>query len=87
MEILFTGLYGSYGVLGVSFQAKVDGNNVTCIILMEALDDIDPQNRFEKPLAKYENNRVKFENIARQKIQQGEWHNGRVVIGRDDVAQ
>jgi hypothetical protein len=87
MEILFTEVCVPYDVSGVSFQAKVDGNNVTCIILMEALDDIDPQNRFEKPLAKYENNRVKFENIARQKIQQGEWHNGRVVIGRDDVAQ
>lgn len=87
MEILFTGLYGSYGVLGVSFQAKVNGNNVACIISIEALDDIDPQNGLETPVDKYLSSRTRFEDIARQKIQQGELHDGRVVIGKNDVAQ
>lgn len=85
MDIEFTGAYAPNENFGISFQAKVNGGNVPCVISIEALDDIDPSNRFDDASEKFLNNRSQFESIARTKILNGEIANGKVFINQSDV--
>lgn len=85
MSIYFTRVYGLNDSFGVSFQAKVNDENLPCVISIEALDDIDPSNRFDDTLEKFLTNRAQFEDIARSKILNGEIVDGKVFINQNDV--
>lgn len=85
MNIDFTGVYATNENFGISFQAKANGENVPCVISIEALDDIDPANRSDDASENFLNNRSQFESIARSKILNGEIENGKVYINQSDV--
>lgn len=85
MNIEFTGAYAPNEDFGISFQAKVDGENLPCVISSEALDDIDPDNRFDDAEQKFLNNQSQFESIAQEKILKGEVVGGKVYINQSDV--
>jgi hypothetical protein len=85
MTIDFTGAYAPNENFGINFQAKVNEENVPCVISTEALDYIDPSTRFGDASEKFLNNRSRFESIARNKILNGEMTNGKVFICQSDV--
>lgn len=85
MNIEFAGVYAPNEDFGIGFQAKVNGENVSCVISSEALDDIDPDNRFDEATQKFLNNQSQFESIAQEKILKGEVVGGKVYINQSDV--
>ncbi len=85
MDIQFTGVCTQTEDGGISFQAKVDGKNVPCRVTAEALEDINPAGRFDTAEQQFQNNRSQIENIASQKILNGELVDGRVNILQRDL--
>lgn len=57
---------------GVSFLAKVDGQDFTCIASTEALQDINPSRASDSSEQQYLDNRYNLESIATKKIMAGE---------------
>ncbi|MFJ5239679.1 DUF1488 family protein [Pseudomonas neuropathica] len=57
---------------GVSFLAKVDGQNFTCIVSTEALQDINPSRAGDSREQQYLDNRYNLEAIATKKIMGGD---------------
>lgn len=86
MNIVFNEKYAENPeTFGVNFQAVVDGEPVVCVVTLEALNDIDPPGRFDGAVSKYQNNRVKLENVARSKILKGCVKDAKVYINQSDV--
>ena len=69
----------------VSFQASVDGANVSCRVSIEALQDIDPQNRMDNPLSQFSSNRSLIEHVAEKLIRNGRVINGQLYITNADL--
>ena len=63
---------------GVSFQATVNGVDIRCRVDIDALQDIDPPNRMDDPLAQFKSNQSSFQKIAEKLIFTG----GRVKDGQ-----
>ncbi|HIF5585129.1 DUF1488 family protein [Vibrio alginolyticus] len=85
MNIEFTGAYGPNDSFGISFQAKVDGEQVVCVVSTEALQDINPNARMDPIAKQYLDNKYQFEAIATEKIQNGHVENGKLFISQSDV--
>lgn len=85
MNVSFSGKYAIDGLDGVSFQATVDGANIVCHVNTNALQDIDPSNRMNRPISQFEANRYFFQNIAEKLIRGGRVHNGQLYITENDL--
>ena len=86
-EIEFTGAYATNSDFGINFQAKVNGENIPCIVSQEALQDINPAARHDEAEQQYLDNKYQLEAIAREKILDGQHKSGRIYIQTSDVAQ
>ncbi|MNZ10450.1 hypothetical protein D3C78_272950 [compost metagenome] len=85
MTIIFSGAYGINVNFGITFQAIVDGKSVSCHITQEALQDINPENRFNSATQQFESHKFKFQDVARRKIMNGEINNNQVYITTSDI--
>jgi hypothetical protein len=85
MNIKFTGIHAPNENFGINFQAKVDGQSISCVVSTDALEDINPNGRMDGAAQQYSDNQSQLESIARQKIQKGEIENGRILINQADV--
>lgn len=85
MVIEFTGSYAQNENFGISFQAKMDGNSISCVVSKEALQDIKPSGRLDGALQQYLSNQSRLESIAENKIRNGEAVNNKVFINQVDV--
>ena len=86
MEIEFTGKYAINQNFGINFQANVNGQNFTCVISTEALQDINQSSSISDDVEQqFLENRYSFEEIARRKIQAGEWVGNKVYINKKDI--
>lgn len=85
MNIEFTGAYAKNENFGINFQAKVDGQLVSCVVSTEALQDINPNRRLDSAEQQYQDNQYQLESIAREKIQNGELVDSKVFINQSDV--
>ena len=84
MKIEFTG--NSAQLLdAVSFQASVDGANVSCRVTIEALQDIDPPNRMDDPLSQFASNKSSIQHVAEKLIRSGRVINGQLDITNADL--
>lgn len=85
MNIEFTGAYAKNEHFGINFQATVDGQSISCVVSIEALQDINPNGRMDEAEQQYQDNQYQFESIARGKILNGEVANSKVFINQSDV--
>ena len=67
---------------GVNFPAIVDGSQITCRVTQEALQNIIPKNRTDLVEKQFKDNRSTFENIARNKIENGDLD---IIITSSDI--
>lgn len=69
MEISFTGKYAvNSETFGISFEARLDGHRIYCLVSQEALQDIDPANSADSVEQQFLANRHKLEHLADRKI-------------------
>ena len=80
-NINFTGKYAKNENFGINFEVEVT-QKIICRISQEALQDIDPENRYSSEKKLFESNRAKFEIIAEKKIQNID---NTILIISDDV--
>jgi hypothetical protein len=85
MKIEFTSKYVLNDSSGVNFLILVDGDKIICFVTPEALQDIDPTNRFTEPLSQFIAQKINFENIAKQKILNNEVVGRKVYITTNDI--
>lgn len=85
MNIEFTGAYAKNENFGINFQAKVNDQPVSCVVSVEALQDIKPDSRMDAPEQQYLDNKYKLEAIAEEKISNGQVVNGQVLINQSDI--
>ncbi|MCZ0928403.1 DUF1488 family protein [Vreelandella janggokensis] len=85
MNIEFTGAYAQNENFGINFQAKVDGQFISCVVTTEALQDINPSARMDEAEQQYLDNQSQLEAIAEEKIQSGQVQNGKIYISQSDV--
>lgn len=85
MNIEFTGAYANNENFGINFQAKVDDQPISCVVSLEALQDINPGSTMDKPEQQYFDNKYQLEAIAEEKIHNGEVVDGKVFINQTDV--
>ena len=85
MNIEFTGAHAKNENFGINFQAKVDGESVSCVVSTEALQDINPSGHMDTAEQQYQDNQYQLESIARKKIQNGEVIDSKVIITQSDV--
>ncbi|MDD2267446.1 DUF1488 family protein [Sulfuricurvum sp.] len=67
---------------GISFIAKVDGNNVTCTVTKEYLTDCDPVNKERSDIDKFNANKYRIQSIAEDKIRNKIFP---VIINKSDL--
>lgn len=70
---------------GVSYRVLFDDETVTCRVSTEALQDIDPPNRFNDCISQFNNNFTALMNIAERKILNGEIEDGTVWVLTSDL--
>jgi hypothetical protein len=87
MSTTFTGQTNINSNLEFSFQAKVDGVSVACVVAGEALGDIDPEYANSVANKQFDNSQSMLEDIARNKIENNEITNNQVSITAIDVAK
>ncbi|ELE5868232.1 DUF1488 family protein [Vibrio cholerae] len=85
MNIEFIGNCVQNDNFQISFQAKVDGQPIVCVVSTEALQDINPNTRTRPVASQCVDNKSKLEAIATKKIQDGQVENGKVFISQSDV--
>lgn len=85
MNIEFTGSYTKNENFGINFQAKVDGQSVSCVVSTEALQDINLNGRMDAVEKQYQDNQYQLESIVRGKILSGEVVDSKVFINQSDV--
>ena len=84
MNISFSGKYAfNPQTYGINFEATVNGQNVVCSVLTEALQDIDPSNAQNTVEQQFLANQSSFEAIAEKKIIAGA--TSPIVITSSDV--
>ena len=66
----------------VAFRATVDGNNLLCLVSLEALKDNLGNAPHEEPFVRH---RLVIEGAARRLIQAGQVANGEVLIGSQQL--
>lgn len=72
MIVTFSGRHAiNHEILGINFEAIVDGVSVVCKISQHALEDINPSGRLKSVEQNFLDNRSYFEQIAMTKILQG----------------
>ena len=69
--------------VGMNFPAIVNGSQITCIVTEEALQDIVTENRTDSVEKQFNDNRSTFENIARDKIENGDLD---IIITNSDIS-
>jgi hypothetical protein len=68
MKIEFTGKYiVNSNTDGIDFYAIADGQDITCKVTKEALQDIRPENRFNDVKKQFLLNQSKLEEIVEKK--------------------
>lgn len=85
MNITFTGQYVENQNGGISFEALVNNQIITCIISQEALQDINPGMRFGTPEQQFLAETSAFQNIARQKLLSGQVKKKAIYISSPDL--
>ncbi len=70
---------------GIVFPVIVDNNQLTCVVKTEALQDIDPNNRMDTPENQFNLNKFSFQEIAEEKIKNGDVDNNKIIIDTKDV--
>jgi hypothetical protein len=71
MSVHFSGKSVKNSEGEISFEATFQSNSFICKVTSEALQDIDPSNRFATPEDQFNLNRATFESIAGKKIRVG----------------
>lgn len=84
LEIEFPGVYGPIGD-GVMFQALVDGATVSCIVTGHALDQLESHDWIGDPVAQFERNRKRLEDVAEALIMAGRVQERTLMINSSDV--
>jgi len=86
MDIQFPGAWFSGPELDmISFSVLVDGNQYRCRVYGDALEDIDPQNRFDDKGDIFVRERDVFDGIARRKMLAGEVDGDVITIKSSDL--
>jgi len=86
LDIQFTEAYGPIGD-GVSFQARVDGASLACIVTGGALERLDPEHWIDGPLAQFERNKQRLYDLARSLIRAGQVQERTLMINSSHVMQ
>ena len=86
LTIEFPEAYGPIGD-GVSFQARVDGASLACIVTGGALERIDPENWIDDPIAQFERHKDRLYVIAKSLIEGGHVDGRTLTINSGHVAQ
>jgi len=87
LHIEFPEAYGPIGD-GVSFQARVDGASLACIVTGGALERIDPENWIgDDPIAQFERNKSRLYDIAKSLIEAGCVDGRTLMINSGHVVQ
>jgi hypothetical protein len=86
LEIEFSEAYGPIGD-GVTFQARVDGASLACIVTGGALERLDPEHWDDEPIAQFERNRERLYGLAKSLIHAGHVEGRTLMIHSGDVLQ
>jgi hypothetical protein len=86
LKIEFPEAYGPIGD-GVSFQARVDGASLACIVTGGALERLDPEHWLDDPLAQFMRNKERLYELARVLINEGQVRERTLMINSSHVLQ
>lgn len=87
MNIEFTGKYTRNNNFGISFQAIVEGEEVTCVVAQEILQDLNSDHRLDSVEQQYLDNKNQLELTARNKILSGKVDENKIFIYGSDISQ
>ena len=85
MSIEFTGPAIPATDGGVAYRILVDGNTISCRVTLEALQDIDPANNHNDPMAQFQAHSSLLLSIAESKIRNREIENNVVRVRTADI--